>query len=428
LVRAGLLLAAVVTLLPGLGETRLPLVVPALSPFVAVATVVATRTFPLAAWIGIGIGVMTVVRRRWFCRWVCPTGTCADVATRAGLSLGRRRPNLLPLGQWIVWLTLGGAVLGYPLLLWLDPLALFSGVFGVLHESSMVAGVCFAAGIAIVLLLSLVWPGIWCSHICPLGATQDGLAQCGGLLRSVTTRIRQTADSDVPSPPLAQPDSAGQVGARGEPSLPAVRPEPARQVQPLRGLRRRTLLGAALSAAVGFRLAATVGIGRASAAPLLRPPGALDESRFAGVCVRCGNCLRACPANIIRLDLADSGISGLLTPQLEFREDYCREDCVQCTRVCPSGALTELAIEDKPRISIGVPRVDLPLCKLYQGLDCYDCRNRCPYGAIKLEWSETEYSHIPLVDTEKCNGCGACEAVCPTTPDKAIVVVPRPKK
>lgn len=387
LVRAVLLLAAVATLLPVFRETRLPLVVPALSPFVAIASLVATATFPLGVWLGIGVGLVAIIRRRWFCRWVCPTGTCADVATRAGLKMGLRRPRLFPLGQWMVWLALGGAVLGFPVLVWLDPLALFSGVFSILHGSSMVAGLWSAVGFAIILLLSTLWPGIWCTHICPLGATQDGLAWCGSPLRRLIERKER---------------------ARDEPSN--------------RGLPRRTILGAVLSAAVGFRLAAIVRTGVASAAPPLRPPNALEETRLAGVCVRCGNCLRACPANIIHLDLVDSGISGLLTPKLDFREDYCHEDCVQCTLVCPSGALTVLALEDKPRISIGVPQVELVTCKLYQGLDCYDCRNRCPYGAISLEWSQTKYSHIPIIDAEKCNGCGACEAVCPTRPDKAIVV------
>jgi ferredoxin len=39
-------------------------------------------------------------------------------------------------------------------------------------------------------------------------------------------------------------------------------------------------------------------------------------------------------------------------------------------------------------------------------------------------WSESEYALAPQIDPQKCTGCGACEAVCPTKPKKAIVVVP----
>jgi ferredoxin-type protein NapF len=386
LVRFVLLVAAVVALLPVLSHTRVPVVVPALSPFVAIASVMATRSLPVIAWIGLAVAVVAVGRRRWFCRWVCPTGTCADVAARAGLRLGRRCPRLFPLGQWIAWVTLGGAILGYPLFLWLDPLALFSGLFGVTHRWSSPAGWWSGLGLAVILLVSGLWPGLWCVRICPLGAVQDGLAVCGKMLRSLFLRS-----------------------------------EPAPQSEAARGLPRRTVLGVL----AGVCWTGVVRPGRASAERPLRPPGALDEARFVGVCIRCGNCLRACPTDIIRLDQGEHSIAGLLTPRLDFRDDYCREDCARCTEVCPSGALTALTLEDKQHTSIGFPRVDMSVCLLGDDRECAACRNWCPYEAIKLVFCETEYTLIPQVDPERCPGCGACEVACPTRPTKAIVVAPR---
>ena len=156
----------------------------------------------------------------------------------------------------------------------------------------------------------------------------------------------------------------------------------------------------------------------------LRPPGALDEATFVGVCIRCGNCLRVCPADIVRPDQGKHGIAGLLTPTLHFQADYCREDCVRCTQVCPSGALTALALDDKPRVSIGFPKVDMNVCLLGEDRECAMCRNWCPYEAIKYVFSEETYSLSPVVDPRRCNGCGACENACPTSPTKSIVVVP----
>ena len=46
----------------------------------------------------------------------------------------------------------------------------------------------------------------------------------------------------------------------------------------------------------------------------------------------------------------------------------------------------------------------------------------CPYEAIKVQWYEEAYESFPGVDPLKCNGCGACEAVCPTGDLKAIKV------
>ncbi|HMB95633.1 MAG TPA: 4Fe-4S binding protein, partial [Tepidisphaeraceae bacterium] len=34
----------------------------------------------------------------------------------------------------------------------------------------------------------------------------------------------------------------------------------------------------------------------------LRPPGALDEQKFLDTCSRCGNCVRVCPAQCIKID------------------------------------------------------------------------------------------------------------------------------
>ena len=66
----------------------------------------------------------------------------------------------------------------------------------------------------------------------------------------------------------------------------------------------------------------------------------------------------------------------------------------------------------------------MDLCLLGDDRECSVCRNRCPYEAIRLVFSEEEYTLTPVVDLDRCPGCGACEAACPTQPTKAIVVEP----
>jgi ferredoxin-type protein NapF len=376
-------------LLPVVEHSRLALVVPALSPLVAVASLLATRTFQAGVGIGLAVGLVALFRRRWFCRWVCPTGTCAEIAARGGSRLGRRSPKLPPLGQWIAILTLGGALLGYPFLLWLDPLAMFGGLFSLRHAASSPAAWWFAVSFAGVLLVSLAWPGAWCMRFCPLGATQDILAILAGATKEIAARSPNA------------PTTRSKVSA---------------------GLPRRAVLGA--MAGVAWATAArTV---RAGAPPPLRPPGALDETRFVGLCIRCGNCIRACPSTIIRPDAGESGIAGLLAPVLDFRRDYCREDCTRCTDVCPSGAIRRLTLDEKPRARIGFPKVDMNVCLLGDDRDCAACRTWCPYDAVALVFSEIEYTLTPQIDLEKCPGCGACQVACPTVPVKAITIVPPP--
>ena len=105
-----------------------------------------------------------------------------------------------------------------------------------------------------------------------------------------------------------------------------------------------------------------VGITRVEAAPL-RPPGAIAEDRFTGVCIRCGNCASACPPKIIHPDRGVAGVPGLLAPTLRYTDgEYCHKDCTLCTEVCPSGALQTLALPEKQRYIIGEALVDTNYC------------------------------------------------------------------
>ena len=431
LVRGAVLAAAVAALLPPAAGTRAAVVVPALSPLVAIAAAVAARTFQATALLGLLVAATALVRPRAFCRWVCPAGTCAEGVSRLGLILrgllrpvfslvgynGSRHaplavrrcshdsyvradgtrsvpatflaailplPPLPALGTWIAIVTLGGACLGYPLLAWLDPLAMFSGMAGLAQPASASA-LAYAMLFPLVLLLSLLVPGVWCVRLCPLGAVQEMLAILGRGVRS-------------------------WAGPRRTSGLPG----------PARGLARRVVLGGV----VGGLWAAGARTVRGAAVRALRPPGARDEASFVGMCVRCGNCVRACPSQVLAPDPGQYGLASLLTPVVRFRQDYCRERCTRCMDVCPSGALVRWPPADKPSLRIGLPQVDMKVCLLADDRDCAICRNNCPYEAIAMVFSEINYTLEPRIDPQKCPGCGACEAACPTEPVKAIVVRP----
>lgn len=359
-VRVVCLLAAVATLWVFVSRW-----VPSLSPFVAFSVAIAVREFPLTAWLGVVVVVAAMVKHRVFCRWVCPVGLCLEGAGGLGRR-PKRRPGRWPsLGPWIVLLTLGSACLGYPLFLWLDPLALFAG-----------------GGFVVVFMLTVIWPGAWCGCVCPLGAFQD-LLHAG--LRSARSLVgfRRAADADA-------------------------------------GLGRRVILGAV----AGAGSAGILGLVRKKGPQPLRPPNARMGAQFSSLCTRCGNCVRACPTRIIDRDLGGHGLASLLTPVLSFRNGYCREDCTRCTEVCPSGAILPLLVRDKASVRIGLPRVDRDVCLLSEDRECSACARWCPYGAIRYVFSEESYSLQVQIDSQKCNGCGACEAACPTKPHKAIVISP----
>ncbi|MCC6356319.1 MAG: 4Fe-4S dicluster domain-containing protein [Verrucomicrobiae bacterium] len=387
--RGILFLAAVAVAWPLVAgwDAAVPLAVA--SPMVAVGSLVAA---PAARWtiaIGLGILVWALWRRRAFCRHVCPVGVLQG-ACRGRWNHRRgavaRAALKWPIGSWIFLLTLGGALVGYPLFLWLDPLALFGAALNAWRGPVTLCA--FVAGIALpaVLLLEMFEPRLWCMRFCPLGAMQDWAF-------SLARRI-------------GWPFAARAAG----------RPGPAAIAKD--GVGRRTFIGVGIGAAWG----AVARASHADARGAIRPPGSVDEDRFTGLCIRCGNCIRACPPQILRQDTLQHGWAGLLAPVASFDSGYCREDCHRCTEVCPSGAIERLGLPEKRRVVMGIARIDESTCLLATGGECTACITQCPYEALAVAESPDGFSSRPRLSLDKCTGCGACEAACPVRPVRAIRV------
>lgn len=58
------------------------------------------------------------------------------------------------------------------------------------------------------------------------------------------------------------------------------------------------------------------------------------------------------------------------------------------------------------------------------GVRCNNCERHCPNVAIKMikKGEGKDAPRIPMIDAERCLGCGACEYVCPARPFSAIFV------
>ncbi|MBN1817843.1 MAG: 4Fe-4S dicluster domain-containing protein [Sedimentisphaerales bacterium] len=386
LVRATVLGIAVIILFPFFSCPFLLSLVPAMSPLTAVASLFTVKKCSMAIGIGLILGGLVALRHRWFCRWVCPTGLCMDGASVLGRRLGYRPMRKGAYGQWFVFIILGAALLGYPLLLWLDPLAQFSGLAVPVASPFRLAAWSSVIFFVALLFLNVFRPNVWCSRFCPLGAFQDITIWLPCRVRS---RLR-----------FAPKDNKPLLGTGR--------------------LARRAFIGLLLGAAGACMIRLFHSAGRR----LLRPPGAIHEEQFTGLCSRCGNCIRSCPAHIIQRQADPGDWAGFLTPVLRFEKDYCLENCTRCTQACPTGALSRITIAQKPNIKIGKARVDMNLCLLGEDRECSVCRRWCPYDAIRYVFSQEMYMLVPVIDPVQCNGCGACEAMCPARPHKAIVVAP----
>ncbi len=148
----------------------------------------------------------------------------------------------------------------------------------------------------------------------------------------------------------------------------------------------------------------------------LRPPGAQGERKFLGSCIRCGKCAQVCPyRSIIVVSLLD-GLSMMGTPYIRAREIPCYL-CMKCPPVCPSGAL-DRELARMQNVRMGTAIIDKKTCLPWQGILCRSCYENCP---IFNEAIIMDDQLRPVVDQEKCVGCGICENVCPVDPAAIIV-------
>ncbi len=382
--RIAAFLAAATAALGLLPWTWSPRLLPALSPVLGVCGTIALRALPWVALTSLPLALLALWRGRWFCAHLCPTGLACESIGRAhpsGADMFRRWPRL---GLVIFVLLLGSAIAGYPLALWLDPLAMFNGFFAAWRRPITFAAALPAMGFLGVMLLSLVRPRAWCFRLCPLGATQDALSQFRRVLR------RQA---------VAQTAAAG--------------------IAPTGGLRQRAFLGVLAGGVAGLTLRAWT---RWSGERMpIRPPGAAPEHSFAGMCARCGNCLKVCPYRLIVPDIGSGGLASLLTPVLNLSRGHCNEWCHACTHVCPTGAIRPMTLDAKRHLAIGLAVVSKSRCIAWnRGAHCLVCQEFCPYLAIRAVTHRG--APCPVVDPDMCRGCGACQNACPAQPERAIIV------
>jgi ferredoxin len=360
---------------------------PALSPLASFASALGQRAWYVGlfwALPALAVLALAVAKGRFFCNWICPLGTLC--AASAKINVKRKRLLRRPVAGYIFWAIIGSALVGYPLFLFLDPLATSSRTAIVFKDGYYLAALVPGLLLPTILIAGLFQPMLWCSHICPLGH-----------LNGFGLRLRRS---------------------------------PSRT---FRRDRREILVGLGIGLPLGL-LAPK--IAPASKTDPILPPGALPPDKFASVCTRCGACIESCPTGILRYNLsAERGLIQLFQPEMNANFGGCEEFCRNCTQVCPSGAIRPLGEDPKRYRQIGIAEVTKSACLAWtDGEHCMVCDEYCPYLAIdteekkyivKNEAGEEEELIIPcpVVDPEKCRGCGICQYNCPAIRDGRAIIV-----
>ena len=130
-----------------------------------------------------------------------------------------------------------------------------------------------------------------------------------------------------------------------------------------------------------------------------RPPWATTQ--FLDCCTRCGDCVRACPTQIIKI-----GEGGF--PTVDFANGECTF-CGDCATLCQPKALIKT---DATPWSL--KSIISDSCLAERGVECRICGEACDERAIHFELAVGKVAY-PKINAEQCTGCGACLAPCPTS-------------
>ncbi|NLH48420.1 MAG: 4Fe-4S binding protein [Myxococcales bacterium] len=446
-----------------------------MDPLLLITASLAARTAVAGLGAALVILLATALLGRFFCGWVCPLGTTIELTDDLLYRRRKRRwPNEARIARGLKYVhlivILTAAAAGYGLAFVLDPIALFTrtatyllhpaAVFlsntgldtlrplaekadwvalyyarlpqPLLSSGSLVAAVLFVT----ILLLNRLQRRFWCRSLCPLGALLGLTARLSPFQRVVGAacdhdgRCRRGCETGAIAPGETEYDPAECIACQRCVSdchlkVTAFRfrdPRP-RAAMPLDLGRRRFLTGV-LGGGFGALLFHVSPTRRLMADRLLRPPGALPEDLFRKRCIRCGQCVKACPTNTLQPDWFEAGLEGLWSPVHRMRLGPCDQGCNVCGQVCPTGAIRALPLEEKRYAKIGTAIIDRERCLVWADEKfCLVCDEACPYNAIYFV-QDAEKKRRPHVDRTRCNGCGQCETACPVLAAGAIVVRP----
>lgn len=442
-----------------------------IDPLVMTVVCGATRMTVTILMLGLVTLAISLLLGRVFCGWICPLGAIFDAY---GFLLRKLRvPFEGPSPSWfrfkyylLLAILVFAAIGGVSPLMGFDPIVLLTRtaavVVGPLLRKS--AEIPWESGAApgshgyfidtatLILFLGIMsattrLSRIWCRTACPLGAylaitsrnsilrrDTSGCVHCNICSRHCPTGAISFENAEIYNESECIKCFACSQECPVDANFFTLKsPVAFTPTHAPVSLERRKLLSTTAAVAVAAP-ALNLSAGEPkSVKKLIRPPMSREERDFLESCIRCGECMKACPTGILKPAGLEHGLRALWSPVMVPTEGYCMQGCNACSQACPTDAIMKYAIENKYAYKAGTAVLERDRCISYtENKFCSECVRVCPTEAIQVHkgWeperapgSEIKGSDMPApegqtptrpfhVSYERCIGCGACEFQC----------------
>lgn len=455
-----------------------------LDPLAVISHLLSSKTFLAGSSLAIITILLTLTAGRAWCGWLCPLGTLLDLITPL-----RKKDAVEPAEKWrlvkygILITTLTAALFGNLTLLILDPLTIIfrsltisiwpavdhiitssqAALFHIPALSDSISSLdvwlrpyilppapiynrdawIFLFVFAGVIAFNWVAPRFWCRYLCPLGALLGLISKIAIFRRIVGEDCKNCAICSAKCPTGTIDPENGYASDPSECTMcmdcldacprssiklaPGLKPAAWHKYDPS----RRTALSSIGIAVAGIAVFGIDQHQHQDSRYLVQPPGG-RENNLTSICIRCGECMRACPTSGLQPALLEGGLANVWTPVLIPRIGYCDFSCNACGQVCPVGAIPPLSLEIKQTTPIGRAYIDQNRCIAWADhTDCIVCEEMCPVADKAIKLVPTDFTRedgtvvsvkLPEVHRERCIGCGVCEYKCPVNGEAAIRV------